>query len=309
MRAAGFLAPTDIHVIHNLSRSTVDWGVRDALRLLQQVTGMCNRGEECQKDQAAILAVVSILTGLILMILVAFYFFRDDKEEQVTPLCPQLVVRGSSLTFKIALDPLAEKLEVLDNTDPSQFIAKVAMDWPDPFRPCASGIASTARLQNSAGMNLATVVARNVAVSGQALALCRSGCEIFGFVEPDTPNRYHVRHRTGVHLLTLSGDFSTWQVEGINPAGALVFSARKENGFCVGKIQQHVDAGLLICCVIAAHVHRVLQQPPHGVQPVPKPFAPMLDASMEHLSKDDEQQSDATATTAAQIQRAPVTGG
>jgi len=203
-----------------------------------------------------------------------FFFFREDKEEQVTPLCPQLVVRDAFLTFKIALDPLAEKLEVLSDKDPTSLIAKVAMDWPDPFRPCASGIASTARLQNAAGMNLATVVARNVAVSGQALALCRSGCEIFGFVEPDSNMRYHVRHRTGVHLLTLVGDFATWQVDGVNPAGAVVFSAKKEGDFCVGKVLQHVDAGLIICCVIAAHIHRVLSSshpPSLGVQPMPGP--------------------------------------
>lgn len=265
MRAVGFLAP---HAFNNkLSQSNADWGVHDALALMQRVSGMCNR-EECQKDKGMILTILFILIVSILLIFTAFFFFREDKEEQVTPLCPQLVVKDAALTFKIALDPLAEKLEVLNYMDPSQTIAKVAMDWPDPFRPCASGIASTARLQNAGGMNLATVVARNVAVSGQALALCRSGCEIFGFVEPDSAMRYHVRHRTGVHLLTLEGDFATWQVDGVNPAGAVVFSAKKEGDFCVGKVQRHVDAGLLICCVIAAHIHRVLQQPPHGAPPL-----------------------------------------
>merc|ERR1740117_2186254 len=260
-------APNEFHA----SNSKVDFGFHDALSFLQGVSGLCDEGVECQKDQATILTILLFLIISLMLIFIAFFFFREDKEEQVTPLCPQLVVKDSTLTFKIALDPTAEKLEVISNSDPRNVIAKVAMDWPDPFRPCASGIASTARLQNSAGMSLATVVARNVAVSGQALALCRSGCEIFGFVESDGPMRYHVRHRTGVHLLTLVGDFSTWHVDGVNPAGAVVFSAKKENGCVVGKVQQHVDAGLLICCVLAAHIHRVLHHPQHGEQPGPSP--------------------------------------
>jgi len=70
--------------------------------------------------------------------------------------------------------------------------------------------------------------------------------------------------------LTLVGDFSTWHVDGVNPAGAVVFSAKKENGCVVGKVQQHVDAGLLICCVLAAHIHRVLHNP-SGETPGPSP--------------------------------------
>lgn len=271
MRASGFLAPTSVHDFYRkLSETSADWGLRDALRLIQQASGRSCEQEACHKDEGTILTILFVLIISIVLIFTAFFFFREDKEEQVTPLCPQLVVRDASLTFKIALDPAAEKLEVFSDKDGAQPLAKVAMDWPDPFRPCASGIASTARLQSASGMNLATVVARNVAVSGQALALCRSGCEIFGFVESDSENgRYHVRHRTGVHLLTLTGNFSTWDVEGVNPAGAPVFSAKKEGDFCVGKVSQHVDAGLLICCIIAAHIHRVLQQPPHGIQTPP----------------------------------------
>jgi len=299
--AGGFLAP------HKSSKRKVDFGLHDALMMVQKAS-RCEAGLECQKDQATILAILSLLIILLMLIFAAFFFFREDKEEQVTPLCPQLVVRDSALTFKIALDPLAEKLEVLDHKDDSQCIAKVAMDWPDPFRPCASGIASTARLQNSAGMNLATVVARNVAVSGQALALCRSGCEIFGFVEPDTAMRYHVRHRTGVHLLTLVGDFSTWHVDGVNPAGAVVFSAKKEGNFCVGKVQQHVDAGLLICCIVAAHIHRVLQQPPHGSCTVsPPPYISMNpNQLMDQSQRDAKSKSPRNSNPSDSLRQSPI---
>jgi len=323
----GFLAPAEIHVIHNkISQSNVDWGMRDALQLVQQVIGACDQGYGCKEDRGTILVILFFLTISILTIVTTFFFFREDKEEQVTPLCPQLVVKDSFLTFKIALDPLAEKLEVITNDKDGNHktIAKVAMDWPDPFRPCASGIASTARLQNTSGLNLATVVARNVAVSGQALALCRSGCEIFGFVEPDTPLRYQVKHRTGVHLLTIAGDFSTWNVDGVNPAGAVVFSAKQEGNFCVGKVQQHVDAGLVICCIIAAHIHRVLQQPPQGLQELASPTMfgtrDLLNShSREHLkTKDGRRAGDnrspgssvaTDARTGAEIQPSPAKGG
>lgn len=312
MRAREFLAPTEIRVIdHRLSHSTVDFGMRDALLLAQQVTGVCDDTSECHKDKATIEVIFSLLVVAIFLVFLAFYFFREDKEEQVTPLCPQLIVRDSALTFRILLDPMVEKLEVFSHTDPSQVIAKVAMDWPDPFRPCASGIASTARLQNMLGMNLATVVARNVAVSGQALALCRSGCEIFGFVEPDTPVRYHVRHRTGVHLLSIIGDFSTWNIDAVNPAGATVFSAKKEGDFVVGTVSQHVDAGLLICCVIAAHIHRVLQQPPHAM-PRPLSYIPELNipATKDDLSpRHSDEESSKEGSTCGGSGTLPVGGG
>jgi hypothetical protein len=239
-------------------------GIHRVLQLFQDSVlqlHRCHNQPECDGEGRLILITTCSLLLLIMSIFTAFFFFREDKEEQVTPLCPQLVVREGSMNFKIALDRTTEKCEIVIAEDPSKCVAKLAMDWPDPFRPCASGIASTARLMNTAGMNMATVVARNCAVSGQALALCRHGCEIFGFIEPDTAMRYHVKHRTGVHLLTLVGDFATWKVDGVNPAGAVVFQTRMEDGCIIGKVHQNVDAGLMICCVVAATVHRILQQP------------------------------------------------
>lgn len=121
-------------------------------------------------------------------------------------------------------------------------------------------------------MTLATIVARNVAVLGQGLALCRTGCEIFGFVEPEG-NKYIVRHRTGVHLLTLIGSFGAdtsldpmhqqdvWDIEGFNPVGSKVCSMKKVGDECVGKVTQHVDAGLVLCAIMATYVHRRLSQP------------------------------------------------
>lgn len=202
-----------------------------------------------------------LLVGLcitIITIVCAFAFFREDKEEQITPLCPQLVVREAELVFKLPLDSQADSMVVSDLEGRPR--CRVVLDWSDPFRPGASGVAATARLQSDTDQTLATVVARNLAVhpACQGLALCRQGCEIFGFVEPDTARRYHVRHRTGVHLLTLVGDFGAIDIEAINPVGSRVCTFKKIGDECHGHVLQYVDAGLVICSLLAAHVHRRL---------------------------------------------------
>lgn len=265
MRASGFLVPANTVTSHSASG------------LLHRLRDGCDNGSPatCVHDSDTIMAIFCILLTLVVCAFIAVLRFRDAGEEKVTPLCPKMVVTGPSITFKFAMDPQAEKVEVFNYDNPEEVIAKVCMDWPDPTRDCASGITSTGRLQNGSGMTLATVVARNTAVSGQALALCRSGCEIFGFVEPDTPMRYHVKHRTGVHLLTLVGDFSKGRIDGVNPAGTVVFSAKDEEGFCVGTVSQHVDAGLVICCVLAAHIHRFLQSTRWPLSPPPMTIPPM----------------------------------
>merc|ERR1719327_2178152 len=206
-----------------------------------------------------------LLLGLITSIttiICAFAFFREDKEEQITPLCPQLVVRDSDLAFKMPFDEQVEQMKVTNLK--SEVIGKIVLDWPDLFRPGSCGVAATARLQNTNDCTLATVVARNV--SGPGIALCRAGCEIFGFVEAEDPCRYNVRHRTGVHLLTLTGDFDKVDVEGINPVGSKVCWFKKVGLECRGRVLQHVDAGLVICSLMAVHLHRRLQS---GAQAVP----------------------------------------
>ncbi|CAK0877143.1 unnamed protein product [Prorocentrum cordatum] len=158
---------------------------------------------------------------------------------------------------------------------------KVSVEWPDPLRPGSSGVAATVRLRSPADVALATVVARNVAVVGQGLALCRAGCEIFGFVEPKGPRRYHVRHRTGVHLLTLVGDFASLTVEGINPVGSKVCWFQRSGDELCGRVLQHVDAGLAICSLLATHVHRRLL---HNAL-VPRPIADQEEEEEEGSSE------------------------
>jgi hypothetical protein len=224
----------------------------------------------CYVERIKVAVVLITLCTTIVLVICAFTFFREDKEEQITPLCPQLVVKDAKKVFKLPLGTQAENLDVTD--EKGQILCKVSMDWPDPFRGSPHGVAATVRLHKREE-TLATVVARNVAVVGQGLALCRTGCEIFGFVEPDG-DRYHVRHRTGVHLLTLYGDFDK-TIEGLNPVGSKVCTVENINGECVGEVVQHVDAGLVICALMATHVHRRLTVnvpppwPATGLRPMP----------------------------------------
>jgi len=219
-----------------------------------------------------VLLLLITLSATVVLVICSFGFFREDKEEHITPLCPGLVVRDAELKFRhpaLSLRTQADSardIDVLDYGDPADCICKVTVDFPDPFRGSPHGVAATVRIHKS-DMTLATVVARNVSVSGQGLALCRIGSEIFGFVEPDG-NRYVVRHRTGVDLMTLIGSFDDWDIEGVNPVGTKVFSMKQVGDECVGSVNQHVDAGLVLSALLAIHVHRRLSQP-GSAKPMP----------------------------------------
>jgi len=227
--------------------------------MLQMSSSGCTSSdpELCRAETIHAILLLTFLTVSIIMIICAFVFFREDKEEAITPLCPALVVREEDINFTLPLGSNADNMTVM-NLGTGQPICKVLMEWPDPFRPGGQGVVGTARLLNNLDLPLATVVARQVAIMGQGLALCRAGCEIFGFVEPDGPMRYSVKHRTGVHLLTLTGDFASFDIEGINPVGSKVCWFKKVRNECRGRALQHVDAGLVLCSLLATHVHRRL---------------------------------------------------
>jgi len=229
--------------------------------VIQELTG-------CRADSLHALALMIFLCSAIIAIIFAFAFFREDKEEQITPLCPQMVVREWESHWVLPLETQADSMAI---TDPDGKIrCKVITDWPDPFRPSSNGIAASVHLQSDSGELLATVVARNVSMQGQGIALCKAGCEIFGFVEPDTsshPRRYYVRHRSGLHLLTLIGDFGAMDVDAVNHVGSVVASFKKDGADCHGRTTQHVDAGLIICSLMAARVHRRLSMSPACTRP------------------------------------------
>lgn len=254
----------------------LSWNVR-AASFLQEASTACDpiKDPNCSAESTKVLFLLISLCATITLVICAFSFFREDREEQITPLCPQLVVKDTELKFTLPALPLFTQVDSTNNMDVTDkqgnIVCKISMDWPDPFRGSPHGVAATVRIHKS-DMTLATIVARNVAVLGQGLALCRTGCEIFGFVEPEG-NRYIVRHRTGVHLLTLIGSFGPdtslapeaqqdiWDIEGVNPVGSKVCSMKKVGNECVGKVTQHVDAGLVICAIMATYVHRRLSQP------------------------------------------------
>jgi len=248
----------------------VSWNLRGTW-LLQQANRVCDPllDPNCNMERTKMLIVLTSLLATIVVVGCAFNFFREDREESLTPLCPQLVVKDADLMFRFPM-PMTEaqsakNMDVMDNSDPPKCICKISMDWPDPFRGSPHGVAATVRITKS-DMTLATIVARNVAIMGQGLALCRTGCEIFGFVEPVEGNKFYVRHRTGVHLLTLiasggsASNLDEWDIEAYNPVGAKVCTLKKNGDQCVGKVTQHVDAGLVLCAVMAIHVHRRLNK-------------------------------------------------
>lgn len=232
--------------------------------LLQDGGGMCDPTSigSCQAENLHVLLLLIFLSMAIVVTVCAMTFVRDDKEEQITPLCPQLLVKDDFVSFQLPLDVCSE--DSIDVTDlEGGLICKVAMDWPDPDRPRFSGVAATARLQNEMNLTLATVVARNVAVVGQSLALCRAGCEIFGFVEPveSGPDSgcFVVRHRSTVQLLTVTGDIEAGDMEIVNAVGVRVCTMKRVGAYGVGRVMQHVDAGLVLCSLLAAQVHRHLK--------------------------------------------------
>lgn len=233
----------------------VPWGMRGAW-LLQETQHLCEGDVDCSTETLHVFVLLTTLCASITGVICAFVFIREDKEEMITPLCPQLVVRGGDLKFQMAADTLGGSFDVKCGPESRETLCSVSVDYADAARGGVGGVAATVRVKNTMDFTVATVVARNVAVVGQSLALCRAGQEIFGFVEPDGDHRYVVRHRTGVHLLTLTGDFATCQVDGLNPVGAKVCTIQRVNGQVHGRVLQHVDAGLVICSLLATIVHR-----------------------------------------------------
>lgn len=236
----------------------VSWNLGGAW-LLREAHEFCDPTQNpCGNDNMHVVVLLIGLCAALVMSICAFAFFRDGQEEDITPLCPQLIVNDSDLNFTVPIDLQAEGMTI---TIPckGQFLCKVVVEWPDPLKG-TSGMAAHVKLLSSLDHILATVVARNVSMVGQGLALCRQGVEIFGFVEPDGPQRYLVRHRTGVHLLTLEGDFgsstSSAEIRGINPVGSQVCWFKQSSGEC--RVLQNVDAGLVICSLLATYVHKRL---------------------------------------------------
>jgi hypothetical protein len=197
-----------------------------------------------------------ILLGILLTsLLCTFNFLREDKEEHITPMCPRLVVKDTDFHFRLPVAAMEhQSSDILNANDES--IAKITMDWPDQLRFADGGVSATARLGIGDSV-IGTVVARKPHTIGQGIALCRASCEIFGYIDAHPDGKaFSVRHRTGILLLTLIGNFDTFDVEGLNPVGTKVCWFQQHGDECCGRVLQHVDAGLVICALLAAMIHR-----------------------------------------------------
>jgi len=306
----------------------VSWNMRGAW-LLQEANRACDPilDPNCSSERTKICILLISLFATIFMVACAFNFFREEKEESLTPLCPQLVVKDTELNFRFPQPPPKSEAEtgnnfdVIDDSNPAKCVCKISMDWPDPFRGSPHGVAATVRI-TKADMTLATIVARNVAVMGQGLALCRTGCEIFGFVQPAEGKKYHISHRTGVHLLTLhaGGEFDDWDIEGYNPVGQKVCSLKKVGNECVGKIHQYVDAGLVISAVMAIYVNRRLSQPLPPMVRSPRALLPTSQAptapdfpepphEQVDFGRDDRVSAECAAPPAEEVVNKPPAAG
>lgn len=214
----------------------------------------------CQQESLHIALLVSVLCSGLVFVCCLLAVLRDDREDYITPLSPQFVVKRQTLGFKMPADPSdKQSFDVTGLND--EVLCRVFIDWPDIGNQGLNGVTATLRVQSLLDMTIATVVARSVAVVGQSLALCRAGCEIFGFVEvDDTENLFTTRHRTGLPLIKLRHDPESSDLELHNSIGMQVSTLRCDGAHCVGHVCAEVDFGLVLCTVLASRVHHWLQE-------------------------------------------------
>lgn len=264
VQIAGFLGITtggflQAHTF-DLARRT-----RAGMYLLQRAGVLCSMasGGDCRAEEIHAIALLATLTVLVTVLACAFAFLREDKEEMITPLCPSLLVRGPELNITLPKMPTFEipsECIVVAGSKGDPF-CKVVVEWPRQNYGGASVLA--ARLMTNFDVTLATLDVRDKSAVGQSMALCRGGCDIFGYVTAEGPHCYTVRHRASIPFLTLMGDFGdNLNVLGTNPVGTEVCWFKWVDGEYKGKIFQHVDAGLVICSLLAARVDQRLRTTP-----------------------------------------------
>mmetsp|Transcript_72716 Transcript_72716/g.196673 ORF Transcript_72716/g.196673 Transcript_72716/m.196673 type:complete len:296 (-) Transcript_72716:61-948(-) len=239
---------------------------------LLQGAAECELGASgCAAEVHEMLALFVGLCVCLVGVVCLLNSFGDDRGEQVKPLSPQMVVTATDFRFRLPLTGPPANLEVLRaDGGPAGHVLVERKQVAD------DGVAIRARLQDERGKTLATVVSRDATAAPYSfgVTLFRGSDEgsHFGSVELEGRGEYHVRHRTGVHLLTICGDFDEWDVVGTNCAGAKVFSFKKIGEECVGSVILQVDAGLVIASLVAIHLHRSL--PSSGQRTAPSPASP-----------------------------------
>jgi hypothetical protein len=219
--------------------------------------------DECRAEGIKALALFIALSITIVTVLCMFAFFREDKEEQITPLSPQMIVKDEDKAFTLTLTSAVSQMLMTDTS--GKVFLRASVDYPDPDRPQASGVAARAGIKDDRDVMVATVLARR---SGPHLSIviCRASYDIFGFPEqdqdPDARGTYKVRHKTGLDLLFLSGNFDTMQVEGKAPAGTTIcrFGRRQEDSEVTGSVLQGYDVGLVFAALLGVKIHHRLSR-------------------------------------------------
>lgn len=252
----------------NLLEANASWNMRGTA-LLQAAASYCGPLQDCYSDQVHLILLLTILCLVIIMMVSAFAFFREDKDEMFTPLTPQLVVKKEAkLEMLIPLDSQENSFEVTRAS--GDVFAKVRyLETPDPFRPHAlstCGVDPMVSIQSSHDITLALLGARNPTFVGQGLALCRQTPEDqFASIEPLSLGAgYHIKHRTGYPLMILMGEFGfepggVIDIQGFNKDGAQICGVKKTGTECRGWILQHVDAGLVIASLLAVQLQKRIQ--------------------------------------------------
>lgn len=229
------------------------------LRGTAEVDSECFFGIACGSwESYSMVILASCLLAAILCSMATYTMIREEQEENITPLCPALIVKDEQLEFTMPSQCGSEVLEVTDMS--GKHIVKLTQELRDPFRPGSMGVAATVKLCSPQDIVFATIVVRPAAKQG--VALCRAGCEIFGFVEQVTEKRYDIRHRTGHLLMTMVGDFETGEVQCLSPAGGVIGTMGHKEERVVGCVHQHVDAGLVIGSMCATQLHKKINSVP-----------------------------------------------
>eukprot|EP00929_Paragymnodinium_shiwhaense_P015453 TRINITY_DN123549_c0_g1_i1.p2 TRINITY_DN123549_c0_g1~~TRINITY_DN123549_c0_g1_i1.p2 ORF type:complete len:369 (-),score=93.22 TRINITY_DN123549_c0_g1_i1:61-1167(-) len=233
--------------------------------------GRVEQAEPCQVEAIQLLLLLGSLLTALFAVFCMLSHIHEDRTELLMPLAPGLLVKQPVLLFRMPLDsPDMDSFEVLDKGD--QVLCKVTMSWADPFRKEPNDMLGVAYVHDSRDIALGMVVAKGGKTpgSGVQIGIRRVLTENFAKIDVAGPKLLHVRHRTNAMLLTLLGDFTpdATDIEGLNEGGTKVFSMRRLGDECMCKVMQNVDAGLVICSVLGARMHRRLTSP--------QPFPPRL---------------------------------
>lgn len=220
--------------------------------------------DSCLPDKIQVVGVLAFLLTVNLVTLFLCACIREDKDEQINPLCPQLVVKDRELVLRMSTpDRSQDATSVEVHTLTGEKVCTALIEIQDPFHPAAAGIAGSVRLLNPEDELLASVIVRVETAAHQGMAIFRAGFEIFGFVDPAGDSKYAVSHHTGIPIINFVGDFDRFsEISGLNPAGLKVCAVIRKADEVFVRVAQYVDIGLVMCTLMATQVDKKLSVAP-----------------------------------------------